>query len=227
MSRNVPYVDPEHLADAFNCPHCGAFANMNWGQLVQKHRLSMGQRELNWFESSICTNCNNVSLWFEEELFYPANISVEPPNSDMPQNAKKDYLEASLVLPSSPRSAAALLRQSIQKICDELITGNDNLNKKIGKLVDNGLDVKIQQSLDVVRVIGNESVHPGQIDLNDTPDVALSLFKLVNLITRRMITEPKEIATIYKALPSAKIEGIKKRDDKAGKDSKAGASSTK
>jgi len=35
----------------------------------------------------------------------------------------------------------------------------------------------ILQSLDIVRVIGNESVHPGVIDLKDDRHTALRLFR--------------------------------------------------
>jgi hypothetical protein len=67
-------------------------------------------------------------------------------------------------------------------------------------------------ALDSVRVIGNEAVHPGQIDLRDTPEIAMSLFGLVNFIVEKMITEPKEIDAFYGALPATKLDQIAKRD---------------
>lgn len=60
-------------------------------------------------------------------------------------------------------------------------------------------------------MIGNEAVHPGSLDLRDDRETAN---KLVNFITHKMITEPKEIDDIYGALPVDKLEGIKKRDAK-------------
>lgn len=78
-----------------------------------------------------------------------------------------------------------------------------------------GLDSKIQRALDVVRVIGNEAVHPGQIDLNDSPQVVHQLFKLVNMIAQRMITEPREVNEMYDLLPDGKKDGIEARDKKA------------
>jgi hypothetical protein len=74
------------------------------------------------------------------------------------------------------------------------------------------LPVSIQKALDIVRVIGNESVHPGQIDLNDDPAVTSKLFELVNFIATKMITEPKEIDRLFEGLPPGKKEAIQKRD---------------
>ena len=42
-----------------------------------------------------------------------------------------------------------------------------NIDDDIGALVKRGLDARIQKALDVVRVVGNNAVHPGQIDLRD------------------------------------------------------------
>jgi len=64
-----------------------------------------------------------------------------------------------------------------------------DLNKDIGNLVKKGLPQKVQQALDLVRVIGNEAVHPGQIDLNDDPVTAAKLFELVNIIADTMTTQ--------------------------------------
>jgi hypothetical protein len=75
-----------------------------------------------------------------------------------------------------------------------------------------GLSLKVQQALDTVRVIGNESVHPGEINLNDDREIANKLFELVNIIANIMITQPREIENLYNTLPEVKLEGIKNRD---------------
>ncbi len=73
----------------------------------------------------------------------------------------------------------------------------------------------IQKSLDVVRVVGNEAVHPGTIDLRDNKDTASKLFNLVNLIAEQMISHPKHVNEMYEGVvPEAKKEQIKKRDAK-------------
>src|SRR5258708_1373455 len=115
----------------------------------------------------------------------------------------------------SARGAAALLRLCIQKLCVEFGEPGNDLNKDIGSLVKKGLDVRIQQALDVVRVIGNEAVHPGLIDLRDERDTATKLFGLVNMIADRMITQEEHVSSMYDALPEAKRKGIDHRDKHA------------
>ena len=55
-------------------------------------------------------------------------------------------------------------------------------------------------------------MHPGVLNLNDNRDVASQLFKLVNFIVTKMLSEPKEIDEIYNGLPENKLKGIKDRD---------------
>ena len=64
-----------------------------------------------------------------------------------------------------------------------------------------GLDKRIQQALDVVRVVGNNAVHPGELDIRDDTATAHKLFELINLISDVMISQPKHIGALYEALP--------------------------
>jgi hypothetical protein len=124
-----------------------------------------------------------------------------------------DYNEARLVANASPRSAAALLRLALQKLCKQLGEPGKNINDDIASLVKKGLRSDIQKALDIVRVTGNESVHPGQISMRDNKEVATNLFSLINLIASVMISEPKKIDHLYKTLlPESKRDAIEKRD---------------
>jgi Domain of unknown function (DUF4145) len=125
---------------------------------------------------------------------------------------RRDYEEASTILDVSPRGAAALLRLAVQKLCKELDESGENLNADIASLVRKGLDVRVQKALDAVRVIGNNAVHPGQIDLRDDRATAETLFSLVNLICEKMITEPKHVDEVYARLPEAARKAIEQRD---------------
>src|SRR5688500_789233 len=100
---------------------------------------------------------------------------------------------ATSILNRSRRATAARLRLCIQKLCIQLGEPGNNINNDIASLVKKGLSVTMQQALDSVRVIGNDAVHPGEMDLKDDRDTALKLFTLVNLIAHRMITEPREV----------------------------------
>jgi hypothetical protein len=145
-------------------------------------------------------------------LIYPLKLTSPLPHKDLPESCKSEYDEARHVLPFSPRAAAALLRLCIQKLCKELGASGESINKDIGELVKNGMDSRIQKALDVVRVTGNNAVHPGTMDLTDDDELVNKLFKLVNLIVEEMITKPKEIDTLYGALPETARLAIEKRD---------------
>ncbi len=139
---------------------------------------------------------------------------VAPPNQDMDDEIIADYNEAASILQQSPRGASAILRLATQKLCKQLGESGKNLNTDIANLVKRGLSPQIQKSLDSLRVIGNNAVHPGEISVNDTPEIALALFKLINKIADTMITDIKEIDAIYDSLPEAQRAAIEQRDNK-------------
>jgi hypothetical protein len=87
-----------------------------------------------------------------------------------------------------------------------------DLNTDIANLVKGGLDQKIQKAMDVVRVIGNNAVHPGQIDLRDDQATALRLFDIVNLIVESTVGRSKHIDALYAKLPEGALKAIEKRD---------------
>jgi len=72
----------------------------------------------------------------------------------------------------------------------------------------------VQKALDAVRVIGNNAVHPGEMDVRDDPTVAESLFDMVNMIGDTMITQPRKVDAIYIKLPVQDKEHIEHRDGK-------------
>jgi len=202
-----PYTAPAINVEAFNCPHCNAFAKQNWDNSM----ISSGQH-IQGFRIAICTHCHKPSYWFQAAMIYPNKVTAPLPNADLPDDIKIDFEEARQISNLSPKGAAALLRLVIQKICIHLEQPGKDLNKDIGNLVKKGLSPKIQMALDVVRVVGNGSVHPGQIDLNDDPAVTAKLFELVNIIADTMISHPKEIEKLYGSLPEGKKAAIEKRD---------------
>lgn len=161
---------------------------------------------------SRCYNCEELAIWICDKLIYPHKGEAPTANPDMPEDIRRDYDEASTILDLSPRGAAALIRLAIQKLCKELGQPGKNINDDIGALVKGGLDTRVQQALDAVRVIGNGAVHPGQIDLRDDRATAETLFKLLNLIVDKTISEPKHVNEVYDALPQSALDAIKRRD---------------
>jgi hypothetical protein len=213
---NGTYISPELDLLAFNCAHCHVYSHQDWfylraGETQDGYGKQHGDKR---FKVSYCERCKGNTIWFGENMIFPLNLVVQPANPDLPLDIIEDYNEAALVLNLSPRSSAALLRLAIQKLCHYLGEQGQDLNNDIKNLVLKGLPPKVQEALDSVRVIGNESVHPGQLNLNDNREIATQLFKLVNFIATKLITEPKEIEDLYRSLPQSKLDGINKRDCK-------------
>lgn len=143
---------------------------------------------------------------------YPTAKAGPLPNTDLPESIQTDFNEARTILDLSPRSASALARLCIEKLVDHLQAEGKTLNAKIGNLVQRGLPDRVQKMLDIVRVIGNNAVHPGEIDLQDDQNTAIRLLELVNMIATKMITEPKAIDDWYDQLPEGPRKGIESRD---------------
>lgn len=165
-----------------------------------------------YMQISSCINCSKKTIWIDGEYIYP-DIVAEEANADMPESVKQLYNEAGLIYNKSPRAACALLRLAIDRLCNELGETDKDINKNIGELVKKGLPSSVQKALDIVRVVGNKAVHPGQIAFDvDNKKTAIDLMKLINIITERMICEPKEIDSMFDQLPESAKESIKRRD---------------
>jgi hypothetical protein len=158
--------------------------------------------------------CDEVTVWVRNKIVHPVMGPAPLPNPDLSKEIRETYNEASAILDLSPRGAAALVRLCIQKLCKELGQSGKNINDDIAALVRGGLGARIQKALDVVRVIGNNAVHPGSIDLRDDRATAESLFNLLNLIAEKMISEPKHVDEVYANLPPNALAAIEARDKK-------------
>ena len=104
---------------------------------------------------------------------------------------------------------------ALQKLCGILGGKGKDINSDIKELVNKGLSTHIQQALDIVRVIGNNAVHPGQIDIQDNPEIAKELFNLMNEIVEDQLSKIHKLAQIdkiYKSLPPSTLKGIDDRD---------------
>jgi hypothetical protein len=164
---------------------------------------------------SRCYTCGKLAVWLHDRLLYPSIMTGPSPNPDLSEDVLQDYDEARKILDLSPRGAASLLRLAIEKICIELKAEGKDINQQIAFLVSKGLPDEVQQALDTVRVIGNEAVHPGQLDLRDDRETATKLFDLVNFIAEDRISRPKQIKGLYGMIPEEKRNAIDARNAKA------------
>ena len=170
--------------------------------------------DLEHFQVSQCYKCIRILIWHKDRIVFPSVSTAPPPNTDMPEEIKVDYLEAAAIAQCSPRAASALLRLAVQKLCKYLGGDGKNINNDIAKLVKNGLPVQVQKSFDTIRVFGNESVYPGQISVAEMPETIQVLFKLLNMVVQRMITDLREQNELYESLPKSSLDAISARDSK-------------
>lgn len=207
---NSRYYPPMFGKKEFHCPYCQVFAKQDWLDVFYKrwtnHILVQDMK------ISECTHCNKFAYWYKEEMIIPNESTAPWPHEDIPESIKEDYLEARSIVNKSPRGSAAILRLCIQKLMIELGESGKNINLDIGSLVKKGLPEEVQQALDILRVIGNESVHPGELDLRDDIDTAVQLFELINFIIEDRITRKKKISSLFSKLPENKRKEIEKRD---------------
>lgn len=206
----MKYIQPTVLAKSFTCPHCSAIAQQSWWGRTWGNAF-YDNWDYDLIRIGLCAHCESNTLWINETMFYPDSGNAPTPNEDMPSSVKQFYIEAASIYQKSPRGAAALLRLGIQLLCKELGESGTNINTDIKHLVAKGLPPIVQRSLDIVRVTGNEAVHPGQIDTDD-PNVVSSLFELTNIVVQYMISLPKQVEELYITLPEDKVDAIKNRD---------------
>lgn len=222
MSKMTAYTAPAFYKEAFNCPHCGAFAHIRW---ESKDALVYYQ--------ATCAYCSKYSLWRVTEIDSDANYSPFPtkgemlypdfgsaplPAEDMPEDVKNDYEEAARIFNTSPRGAAALLRLGLQKLCIHLGEEGKNINADIRSLVNKGVfSGQVIQVADTLRITGNNAVHPGQISDADFDRAAAKMFDLINFIVKKAITEPKELKELYQLMPENARNAAEAQDKKNSK----------
>ncbi|MES5942958.1 MULTISPECIES: DUF4145 domain-containing protein [unclassified Bacillus cereus group] len=150
---------------------------------------------------SICSICNQPIFWKDENIIYPNTHGVDDPNPDMPKAVSDLYKEARSVVQLSPKSACALLRLALEKLLIELKCPKGNsIYNNIKLLVerDNINDV-VLDALNVVRLAGNSAVHSGDIDIDDNPKIASTLFWMLNFIVEELITKPAKVSEFKKS----------------------------
>jgi hypothetical protein len=206
------HVQPALDASAFICPHCLAYAAQLWSPAFAQFGGG-GFEIIGQLTVSHCLHCSKFALWLADRMIHPLTSNAPFANQDLPLEIRRDFDEARQILTLSPRGSAALLRLAIQKLCKHLGGGGENINADIGVLVKNGLPPLVQQALDTVRVVGNNAVHPGQLDLKDDVETASKLFSLVNIVAEVMISTPKHVQTTFQnVVPASQQAAIAKRD---------------
>jgi Domain of unknown function (DUF4145) len=206
------YYPPLHDSDHFHCILCNVYARQTFCRMYVAANATGDGNLRSDFTGSKCSHCSAWTFWHEDKMIVPSDAPVEPAHVDLPEDCAPDFAEARDIFSRSPRAAAALLRLCIQKLLPHLGEAGKNINEDIKSLVAKGLPPLVQKALDYCRVLGNNAVHPGEIDLDDTPEIAAKLFQMINFIVEDRITRPREIDALYTELPEGARAAIDKRD---------------
>lgn len=224
LAREGEHIAPQIDLEAFHCPLCGVLAPMSWDQLYIQNTAR------NWVYSDAkraqCGVCRATSYWVrffeldenltvvEEwwEMVRPRVGGGLRPHPQMPGDVRTDYEEARAIVMQSPRGACALLRFALQTLLGHLGQKGKKPDDAIAALVRAGLPVQTQQALDVLRVVGNNAVHPLELDLRDDVATATGLFGVINFIVQDRIAQPLEIERMFSMLPEGARKAIEKRD---------------
>lgn len=210
----------DHVSKNRELPESDRTDLLQWIDEIWTGRVFLGsgetrcKQQINNLFLSKCFACTKISVWRHDVVLWPPVRTGPVAHRDMPENILSDFEEARSILELSPRGAAALLRLSIQKLCNELGQEGKTIDQAIGSLVEAGLNPVVADALDSVRVIGNEAVHPGTMDLRDDRETAEKLFTLVNIIVERMVADPRQVQALYETLPASKRGAIERRKAK-------------
>ncbi|MFC3193213.1 DUF4145 domain-containing protein [Marinicella sediminis] len=218
------YKPPKHKASAFNCPICNAYAQMKWFDLSGIEAKNRGGRAfatINNIVACRCSHCLSHSLWKANGdqvrkyiMIYPPVGGGVPPHQSMPENVKLDFEEARKVFNLSPRGSAALLRLALQKMMIHLGEDGTNIHANLKSLVQKDiLPSRILKAIDMTRIVGNESVHPGRMLDEDRDAVAEHLFLFLNLVVEKGIAEQELIDEMYAKTPEGKRVNIGETDE--------------
>jgi len=225
-TRRNEHVPPTILADSFHCGFCGVLTTQLWTQLgymgYATERWARVQ-DNDWSFAACARIVGKTRSGSTRRTEKALRCGRRPPASrlphiDMPKAVADEYSEAANIVGRSPRGACALLRLGVQVLMgsDELTTAygtrGKNLDDDIATLVKQGLNVMVQQALDSVRVIGNNAVHPLELDLRDDRETATMLFQCLNTIVEQMIEQPRRMGELYSRLPQGARDAIAKRD---------------
>lgn len=214
MERN--HIAPAYRLPAFYCVHCGVLAQMHWEALGFFARG--GIMGVSWTLCT-CEHCQLETMWKVNNenvkdalMTYPHQVTAPSIHQDLPEVCRADFEEARLILGASPRGAAALLRLCLQKLLGCIGGKGEHIDTDIKILVAAGLDPHIQQALDVIRVTGNNAVHPLDMAPEDVVENVPVLFEMINLIVDERISRQKNINERFARLPEKARLAIEKRD---------------
>src|ERR1700736_2701526 len=159
----------------------------------QEHPRNLKVKLLN-LHVSRCYNCKGFTVWVRGRLVFPVRGDEPPAFVEVNfEEVSEDFEEAAAVLNKSPRAAAALIRICIQNMMPLLKETGQNLDERVASLVRKGLEVEIQQAMEVLQVIRKNPGQENHVDLRDDTAIATRMSEsLKEILERRMLKNPNQ-----------------------------------
>ena len=149
------------------CPHCGR--DVTFVRIPHIPDLHIPPNYWLGHRSCPTIECNKHIFFVTEKNVLlevypqkPAQQGRPELPSSVPEDYRKEYREAGLVLDVSPKSSAALSRRCLQRLLREhLGIKKKDLAQEIDELLKNGgLPTYLAEAVDAIRNIGNFAAHP-------------------------------------------------------------------
>jgi hypothetical protein len=160
-----------------DCPHCGKGFHDTWH--FAEVFVDTDTVSVKWISKvTICPACLDATIelskhrmtsgggWGMGKVFrvYPNSTSRKPTPTEVPEEIKVDYEEASKVLPLSNKASAALSRRCLQTILRTQGYIQKDLAQQIDALIaepdpKKSIPTSLRMTVDVIRNFGNFSAH--------------------------------------------------------------------
>lgn len=199
------------VANGF-CPACGELI------VLLRNGKYVSQSHGSWLTDTIV-----------EQVLYPTDSSERALADEVPDSYRRDFDEASAVLPYSPKASAAISRRLLQQILREHFgIRAPSLAKEIERFVElPEVPSYISDAVDAVRNVGNLAAHPtkdqntGEV-VDVEPGEADWLLDVLDSLCDFAFVQPKRLEERRRAL-NEKLANLGK-SQMLGKSGSAGAS---
>ncbi|MGP6203906.1 DUF4145 domain-containing protein [Microbacterium sp. F2] len=173
-----------------------------------------------------CQACGRSSVWRDDQVIYPRASAAPAPHPEMPEPVRALFVEAGEVLSISRRAGAALVRAALERLLRIVAptSSRAKLDTRIAELKPR-VSSSLGELLDVVRFLGNESLHADEdgsnelvfMYLDEAHDAGISelLFDAINDLVDELIARPAQTRELWQKLPEGVRAAIerKKRSD--------------
>lgn len=166
-------VVPEGIS--IECPHCTVLSTMKLipSSLDTDLKFVAGRLTCSdctapikvWLlDGDFLTSSGIYNNWKEAWVSPPLKDKAAEAPTEVDEDLKKDYREASLTLEISPRASAALSRYCLQKLLrTKAGVKAGNLKNEIQEVIDSrSLPTYLNEAIDAIRNIGNLAAHPSE-----------------------------------------------------------------